>query len=259
MSIKKALRGAMIAAYWSAPLLMLMLAWQGNWIQGLALGMGIHALWLASTLWPACGWYGEVVSTLPPAGEKQVWLTIDDGPDVQDTPLLLSMLSQYGVRATFFFIGEKAARHPELVRAVIAQGHTVGNHTMTHPQYSFWACGPWKAKAEILACQETLTNTSGLSPQWFRAPAGFKNPFVQSIIARLGLRLACWSARGLDGVDADPARVLDRLKTSITPGGIILMHEGRVDASGRRLAPQVLGELLRWLKEQGYKCVLPSA
>lgn len=259
MTIKKALRGAMIAAYWSAPLLMLMLAWQGHLLGGLAVGIGIHALWLASTLWPACGWYGEVVCTLPPAAEKQVWLTIDDGPDEEDTPLLLSMLADYGVKATFFFIGEKAARHPELVREVIAQGHTVGNHTMTHPQYSFWACGPWKAKAEIHACQETISRAAGVSPQWFRAPAGFKNPFVQSVVARLGLRLACWSARGLDGVDADPVRVLERLKASIRPGGIILMHEARTDAQGQRLAPQVLGELLPWLKAQGYTCVLPPS
>jgi peptidoglycan-N-acetylglucosamine deacetylase len=243
-----------------APLLALVLwmAGQGWW--GLALLASAHALWFVPTLWPQCDWCGEVMTKLPDVeGAKQVWLTIDDGPDEQDTPLLLNLLDEYGVKSTFFFIAAKAGLHPELVEAVTQRGHAVGNHTLTHPQYWFWAYGPSSVKRQILWSQRVLTDVSGgVAPRWFRAPAGFKNPWVHEVLERSGLRYAGWNARGLDGVHAYKDAVLARLKKQIQPGCIILMHEARVDAAGQRLAPQVLAELLRWLKQEGYTCVLPS-
>lgn len=220
--------------------------------------MSAHALWLAPTLLPACDWCGPVVSKLPPKGGKEVWLTIDDGPDEHDTPQLLDLLDAHQAKATFFFIGVKAARHPEMVREVVRRGHAVGNHTLTHPQYSFWAYGPVAARREITECQRVLREACGVTPKWFRAPAGFKSPFVQSSVEKEDLRLACWSVRGLDGVDADKDRVLHRLKSGVVPGAIILMHEGRLDLEGKRLAPQVLSELLTWLQANGYRCILPD-
>ncbi len=241
-----------------APLLAVVLLFQGQGWWGLSIIMTAHALWLVPTLWPQCDWCGKVLSRLPD-DRKEVWLTIDDGPDVEDTPQLLNLLDQYQAKATFFFIGAKAQQHPELVTEALKRGHGVGNHTMTHPQYWFWSYGPRAAKSEITTCQQVLTDASGgISPRWFRAPAGFKNPFVQATVEKLGLRLACWSARGRDGVDSDCQRVLERLKRGINPGAIILMHEGRYDSDGERLAPKVLGELLTWLQENDYRCILPT-
>jgi peptidoglycan-N-acetylglucosamine deacetylase len=221
-----------------------------------------HALWLVPTLWPACGWCGEVMTKLPNAhgrdGAKLVWLTIDDGPDAEDTPRLLDLLERHGAKATFFFIGEKAAAHSQLVAETVRMGHSLGNHTMHHPQYWFWAFGPRAVRREITECQRQLSDAAGVEPRWFRAPAGLKNPWVHELVERSGLNLACWSARGLDGVDADKARVLARLRRAVRPGGIILVHEGRVDAEGRRLAPQVVDDLLTWLSANGYRCVLPE-
>jgi peptidoglycan/xylan/chitin deacetylase (PgdA/CDA1 family) len=243
------------------PLAILLLV-QGHGWWALVAIITAHALWLIPTLWPACGWCGAVVTALrkhhASDGAKLVWLTIDDGPDADDTPRLLELLDQHGAKATFFFIGAKAAAHPELVADVIRRGHTVGNHTMNHSQHWFWAFGPLAVRREITECQRTLADTSGTAPVWFRAPAGLKNPFVHEVVERESLRLACWTARGLDGVDADKSRVLDRLKQAIRPGAIVLMHEGRLDDLGQRLAPQVLGDLLAWLGEEGYRCVLPE-
>jgi peptidoglycan/xylan/chitin deacetylase (PgdA/CDA1 family) len=243
------------------PIAVLLLLRGHGWWALLAIATA-HALWLVPTLWPACAWCGVVTTMLPrshsPDGTKLVWLTIDDGPDADDTPRLLDLLDQHGAKATFFFIGEKVFLHPELVSEVIKRGHTLGNHTMRHPQYSFWAYGPAGVRREIMECQRLLTDTAMSAPAWFRAPAGLKNPWVHEVVEREGLRVACWSARGLDGVDADKARVLARLQKSVRPGAIILMHEGRVDRQGERLAPQVLGELLGWLGANGYRCVLPD-
>ncbi|HSJ03529.1 MAG: polysaccharide deacetylase family protein [Verrucomicrobium sp.] len=252
-----------------APLLAVALLTLGHGWFALGLIMSAHVVLLYPTLRPECGWLGEVVCDLKAArqGEKnrpydpsakEIWLTIDDGPDPSDTPKLLDLLDEFGARATFFFIGAKATAHPDLVSEVRRRGHTVGNHTQTHPQYWFWAHGPASVKREIKDCQEILTELcDGESPEWFRAPAGFKNPWVQAEVEAQGLRLACWSARGRDGVIKDQKEILARLKAGVVPGAILLMHEGRDDGQGGRLAPQVLKQLLEWLKAKGYRCVLP--
>lgn len=240
-----------------APALAAVLFFQGHGWWALAAIMTAHALWLMPSLWPQCDWCGDVLSRLPD-DRKEVWLTIDDGPDAEDTPLLLDLLDQHQAKATFFFIGTKAQQYPELVAEAWRRGHEVGNHTMTHPQYAFWAYGPGAVRREISACQQILTEAgNGQAPRWFRAPAGFKNPFVSGTVEKLGLPLVCWSVRGRDGVDSNKERVLGRLKNGIQPGAIILMHEGRQDEQGQRLAPQVLSELLPWLADKGYRCVLP--
>jgi peptidoglycan/xylan/chitin deacetylase (PgdA/CDA1 family) len=271
MERKRHFRTAVITWNVVAPLVAGVLWWSGSpWLALLAI-MSAHALWLGPTLVPGCSWAGEVVMNLgaaragagspepiAPADSREVWLTIDDGPHPEDTPLLLDLLDQYGAKATFFIIGARAASLPHLVEEVVRRGHGVGNHTQHHPQYLFWAYGPRGVKREIGDCQKLLASiTAGAEPRWFRAPAGFKNPFAQVEVERLGLRLACWSARGRDGVIKDQAEILSRLKAGIKPGAILLMHESRDDGKGGRLAPQVLKALLQELAERGFRCVLP--
>lgn len=240
-----------------------------TWL-GLAVVVAGHAMWLISTMIPSCQWCGEVitslsqargqvVSTSPESGDKEVWLTIDDGPHPEDTPHLLDLLDAHGAKATFFFIGANAKKHRTLVRQVIKRGHEVANHTMTHPQSWFWAYGPGPADREMDECQKVLGDIADVTPRWFRAPAGFKNPVVQRHAEKIGLRVVGWSARGRDGVVTDKAQVLQRLYSGIQPGGIILMHEGRVADNGGRLDPQVLAALLVWLDRNGYRCVLPQS
>ncbi len=217
-----------------------------------------HALWLWATLVPSCSWWGPVFRRLPPAKEKEVWLTIDDGPDPRDTPLLLDLLDKHQAKATFFVIGEKAERHDGLIRDIARRGHELGNHTWFHPAGWFWFLGRGRTIIEIKKCSgiiRRLVPEAGL--RWFRAPAGMRNSQTHPVLKESGLRLAGWSVRGRDGVSADKNAILRRLKRGIRPGAVILMHEGRADPGGERLAPQVLGELLRWLDEHGYRCVLP--
>ena len=270
MHWRRVIRHTIIAWNVVAPLICVALLVQGRGWLALGVIMSAHALWLVPTLIPACQWCGEVVTTLAqarnlrgeegvhPDGANEVWLTIDDGPDPADTPKLLDLLEAHEAKATFFFIGAKAAQHPKLVRAVVERGHQVANHTMNHVQYWFWAFGPGGVRREIAQCQETLAKITGSVPVWFRAPAGLKNLLVQQYLEKKSIRLAGWSARGLDGVVNDKARVMQRLLGEVKPGGIILMHEGRLDDKGARLAPEVLSELLEWMKSSGYLCVLPG-
>ena len=240
-----------------------MLLIQGKGWLSLPLIAFAHALLLIPTLIPRCGWCGEVISSLNDTGiqaEKAVWLTIDDGPHPEDTPRLLELLEAYGAQATFFFIGKRARQHPELVQEVLRRGHDVGNHTLTHPQYAFWAYPPAKLAAEIRACQQTLQQAAGdldFTPRWFRAPAGLKNPFVHSLLEKEGLRLACWNARGLDGVLTDPEKIMARLAPEIQGNAIILLHEARQEITGERLAPKILQQVLEILHQKGLSTVIP--
>lgn len=217
-----------------------------------------HWPWLYATLRPRCEWWGPQVRGLEP-GSGRVWLTIDDGPDEEDTPRLLDLLEAAGARATFFVIGERVARHPELVREMVRRGHQVGNHTETHAAGGFWAMPGGRVRREILDCQARVREaTGGVECQWFRAPAGLRNHTVHPVLTKAGLRLAGWTARGFDGVSADAKGVLGRLEGGIRDGAGILMHEGRKARGGGRLAPEVLKGVLERLRERGLGTGFPE-
>ncbi len=227
------------------------------WIVGghLAIGLGAilldHAKYLWGSLWPHSRLLGPVLRRLP-SKTNAVWLTIDDGPSA-DTPAILDLLDAHAARATFFLVGERAEAAPERVRAIVARGHAIGNHTQRHDSAWFWATGPSRMREEIGRAQDTLTRLAGTPPRWFRAVAGMANPFVAPALAAHGLRRVSWSARGFDAVDRNTGRVFARLRRGIAPGAILLLHEGGPDSVA--LLQRVLNEL----DACGYRALLPDA
>jgi peptidoglycan/xylan/chitin deacetylase (PgdA/CDA1 family) len=185
---------------------------------------------------------------------REVWLTIDDGPDPEDTPRLLRLLADHGARATFFVIGQNAAAHPDLIRAIAAAGHEVAHHTYTHPLKAFWCATPAKVNRELDDGLAALRE-AGVRPRRFRPPAGIKNLWLAGALCHRGLTCVGWSARGLDRWPGGPEKVADRALRRVAPGSILLLHEGpRVPAEVRVAA---IGRVLDRLKEQGYQCVVP--
>lgn len=187
---------------------------------------------------------------------REVWLTIDDGPDPEDTPRILELLAAHGARATFFVIGESAARHPELVRAIAAAGHEVAHHTHTHPLAWFWCSPPARVNRELDQTTDFL-RACGVEPTRFRPPAGIKNPWLATAMRKRGLTGVGWSARGLERRHAtDAEAVCTRLMKGIAPGAILLLHEGpRIPAAIR---VHGIGRVLERLRDRGYRCVVPS-
>lgn len=226
--------------------------WQCGWTVGLPLLLASHGLALWGVLAPGARLYGPVLTRLP-ATAPAVWLTIDDGPS-DDTLALLDLLDAHGARATFFLVGERAAARPELVRAIAARGHGIGNHSRTHPQAWFWALGPRRMREEIAGAQAQLTAIAGRAPRWFRAVVGHANPFVHAPLRDLGLARVAWSARGFDALEAGPARVLARIDRALAPGAIVLLHEGA--PHGRSV--EIVEAALCLLREQGYAAVIPD-
>ena len=215
-----------------------------------ALGL-MHGWFLLGTLRPHSRLFGPVVRRLP--GLNGVWLTIDDGPS-NDTLEILAALRRHRAKATFFLVAENAQRFPELVKAICAEGHEIGNHTYTHPAAWFWALPPWSIAREIQQAQATLTAIAGQAPRWFRAAVGHANPFVAPVLERSGLTRVSWSARGFDAVDGDVERVVSRLCENMKHGAIILMHEGATHGASVEIVERTLCEL----EARGLRAMLPQ-
>ncbi len=225
--------------------------WHLGWTLGLPLLLASHVPLWWGTLWPHSALFGPVLNRLP-TEDRVVWLTIDDGPSEQ-TPAVLDLLDAHAAKATFFLVGERAARHPDYVREIVRRGHGVGNHSATHPAAWFWVLGPMRMRREIADTQRILTELVGEPPRWFRAVVGMSNPFVQAGLKAHGLARVAWSARGFDAVAADPQAVVARVERGLTPGAIVLMHEGA--PHGRNV--ETLALLLQRLDALGYRTILP--
>lgn len=175
----------------------------------------------------------DVVKGFKPFG-RELWLTIDDGPDPVDTPQILDLLDEYGAKATFFMIGSNAQKHPELVIEVIRRGHTVGNHTHTHPLKCFWCAGRKRVCLELDTSLAVLRG-AGAEVRLFRAPVGIKNVFLKRCLAERGLRCVAWTIRSGDTLASKQDTVIKRVLDEAKPGAIILMHEGKSVAKALRI------------------------
>lgn len=236
---------ASIALHLAALLALLLApAW---WPWALAGVIANHLLIAAVGLWPRSHWLGPNWTRLPEksAARGEIALTIDDGPDPLVTPQVLDLLDRYAVRATFFCVGEKAAQYPELCRDIVRRGHAVENHSQHH-RHHFSVMGLGGMMRELQAAQDTLYSVTGQRPLFFRAPAGLRNPFLEPVLSRLGLRLATWSARGFDTRVGDAQRVKAKLLQGLKAGAILLLHDGNAarTINGVPVILEVLPEVL---------------
>ncbi|MDG2525905.1 polysaccharide deacetylase family protein [Stenotrophomonas sp. HITSZ_GD] len=237
----------------ASQLLVAWLWWRFGWQAGLPAMVLSHAYFMGQVFLPRSGLYAPVVRRRPGEGPA-VWLTIDDGPS-QDTVAMLDLLDAHDAQATFFLVGERAARQPALVREILRRGHDLGNHSDTHPQAWFWALGPKAMAREIGQAQRALTDIAGTPPRWYRSVVGMTNPFVAGPLHAHGLRRVAWTARGFDGVDCEPVQTVSRIARDLEPGAIVLLHEGA--AHGHN--PAILRGVLAELDARGLKAVLPGA
>jgi peptidoglycan/xylan/chitin deacetylase (PgdA/CDA1 family) len=220
-----------------------------------ALFFGPDLMALYQIFAPSARWLCPVITHFE-TERAEIWLTIDDGPDEEDTPRILELLDRHGARATFFLIGERVMRSPKIVAEIIRHGHDVGHHTSTHPAASFWCAGPARVRRELDDGLASLER-AGAKPRWFRAPVGIKNLFLADALKERGLRCAAWSVRSYDTVARDPAAVADRVMRRVRPGSIVVMHEGAV--LDPRVRVSAIKSLLEALSVEGIACVLPRA
>ncbi|WP_250454213.1 polysaccharide deacetylase family protein [Caballeronia sp. ATUFL_M2_KS44] len=243
--------------------------WHGVALAGCLLDPSAWPWWLASVmvshvivvsigLWPRSNLLGPNWTRLPdtPSNADAVALTIDDGPDPVVTPKVLDVLDRHHVRATFFCIGQRAARHPALMREIVARGHAVENHTHRHVHTFSMSWPHWLTK-DIDAAQQTIEALTGERPMFFRAPAGLRNLFLQPVLQRLDLRLAAWTRRGFDTREGDADRVLARLVDGLAARDILLVHDAGAasTSTGEPVVLAVLPRLIETVRASGLRFV----
>jgi len=199
--------------------------------------------WGAHLLTPGCVWRG-------PATRRRVALTFDDGPDAVWTERILDCLARRRVRASFFLVGERAARAPETARRIAAGGHEIASHGWSHR--SLWLCGPRQTEAEIGRAHRFLSEVAGRSLRHFRPPWGMVNAAMFGALRRHGERCVFWSIQP-EGVRAAPAeRQAQAVLRRAHPGAIVDLH----DAEGVRGAPErllaALPPMIDGLRGAGY-------
>lgn len=182
---------------------------------------------------------------------RQVALTFDDGPDARSTPALLDLLRHEEVPAAFFCIGKRVAAESELTARLSREGHLLGNHTFNHSNLTNFF-GPGRLRNELRTTQSAVAAAVGAAPTCFRPPMGLSNPFTFYVAKKLGLKVVGWTIRSLDTRLTEPERVVQRVVARLSPGAIILLHDGNIPAE--RLVLTVKS-LLAKLRERGYEVV----
>jgi peptidoglycan/xylan/chitin deacetylase (PgdA/CDA1 family) len=189
--------------------------------------------------------------------KRAVALTFDDGPDPRVTPLLLEILGAQGVPAAFFVTGERAARHPEIVRAILRSGHEIGNHSWHHDPLLMLR--PLAVlRREVFQAQEIIRG-AGAVPRAFRPPVGITNPRLPVVLREAGLVCVNFSRRGFDRGNRRVEGLAGRLLDGVRPGDILLLHD--VSPPGREGTEawfREVRELLRGLRERSLEVVLLS-
>jgi peptidoglycan/xylan/chitin deacetylase (PgdA/CDA1 family) len=183
-----------------------------------------------------------------------VAITLDDGPDPEVTPRVLDLLDRYRVAASFFCVGTRAGRYPDIGREIVLRGHAVENHTYHHHR-RFALLGPAAIRRELAETQAVLTGLTGCRPRFFRAVAGLRNPFLEPALCRSGLRLVSWTRRGFDTLDPNPRRVAARLTKGLRAGDILVAHDGNSvrTPSGVPVVLEALPRILDSVAEVGLR------
>lgn len=199
----------------------------------------------------------ETIPSTEEAGNAKIaYITIDDGPDPHNTPAILDILDQYGIKATFFVLGTNAQKYPDLIKQIHEQGHTIGNHTFNHiyketyaSDESFWA--------SVKKTEEILEQLLGFRPSIIREPGGrfMKNPEKQQMIRDQGYDLVYWNIDSYDSRSPIPDKETifanvkrQAQKEHLWPAMVLLFHE----SGGHQSTVEALPMVIEYLLNEGF-------
>ncbi|HEV2175899.1 MAG TPA: polysaccharide deacetylase family protein [Terriglobia bacterium] len=160
-----------------------------------------------------------------PADRPRIALTFDDGPARPSTEQILDTLRREQVPAAFFVCGKNVERYPEVVRRIQAEGHTLGNHTYSHPL--LYLKGRARIAAEIDRTQAAIEHAVGERPRLFRPPYGVRWFGLFPLLRERGLSVVQWSDTGFDWKENGPAEIARLALRNLKSGSVILLHDGR--------------------------------
>ncbi len=180
--------------------------------------------------------YSKVDTSLP-----FIALTFDDGPHPTNTPRLLDILKARNVRATFYVVGTNARAHPEIMRRIVAEGHEIGNHTVTHGNLKNMSKAA--VKKELSDARDSIVSATGVAPRTMRPPYGsITSEQKRWIREEFGYPAILWSVDPEDWKKPGSSVVASRLVSGTRPGGILLVHD--IHAPSIDAVPLAVDELL---------------
>jgi len=194
-------------------------------------------LCLVAPFFPGGSFFLPVISR-GQTGTKTIALTFDDGPSPLSTPILLDLLARYDLQATFFVVGEKAARYPELIADILAHGHTIGNHSWDHDY--FLMLRSQKILLRDIHTTQGILRKSGVQPLVFRPPVGITSPRLGKVLAQEGLIAVTYSCRAFDRGNRNIQNLAVKILNHLHSGDIIMLHD---------LPPLEPGQSEYWQKE----------
>ncbi len=191
--------------------------------------------------------------------DRAVALTFDDGPNPAATPVVLDALAERGVKATFFILGRHAERWPDLVARAAAEGHALGNHGYYHRKLHLRS--PAYVRRDLELGTDAMVKAGAPTPRFFRAPHGFRSPWVTHIARTLGQRTVGWSLGVWDSDRPGVDEIARRTVEGASPGAILLLHDGDgYDPDGDRLqTAHAVPLLVDRLLDRGYRFSLLDA
>jgi len=174
--------------------------------------------------------------------EQKVYLTFDDGPTPEVTTFVLQALKKYQAKASFFCIGDKITRYPELFNKIIGEGHLVANHTYHH--VDAWKVSTQEYLKDAIETEAAI-NMYGVSNKLFRPPFGHITPWHLSVLKKRGFQVVLWtSVAGDFKQNLDTDKVIKKLSRQTKPGDIIVFHDSKkAEKNLRKILPEVLKNL----------------
>jgi peptidoglycan/xylan/chitin deacetylase (PgdA/CDA1 family) len=212
---------------------------------------GGAALWAHGALAPNSPVFGPVVGRGP--RDRALYLTFDDGPNPAATERIVGILTEAYVPATFFMVGRHVERYPELARMVAREGFGIGNHTQTHRRLAL--AGPARTRWEVQAAHQAILAATGHPPTCFRAPHGYRNPYLRSAVAAYGYQVFGWTFGVWDTALPGAEVIQDRMRRGVRPGAVLLLHDGDgYDPEGdRRQTADALPGIITDCRAMGYE------
>ena len=192
----------------------------------------------------------EVVYHSRKNDRMEIALSFDDGPHPRLTPMILEILREYGIRATFFMVGENVGYYPAAARAVASEGHEIANHTFSHRKFD--RMSEAEMRQEISACEEAIASVSESPAHFVRPPEGQMSEEMRRVVGTLDYRIILWDVDTRDWAHTPPREICKHILDTVQAGDIILMH----DFIGYNSpTPDALRLVIPALLERGYRFV----
>ncbi|MBK1987580.1 polysaccharide deacetylase family protein [Sphaerospermopsis aphanizomenoides BCCUSP55] len=187
-------------------------------------------------------------ATLSP-NQKVIALTFDDGPWPKSTAQILDILKKNNIKGTFFVLGQNVKNYPDLTKRIVAEGHTIANHTWHHWYHHM---NPQTAAYEVANTTDIIFKTTGVKTSLFRPPGGNMKNGVATYARNNKYAIIMWSSDSIDYSRPGVPRLINNIFREAKPGGIVLMHDGGGDRSHTIKA---LPEVINRFRKQGYQFV----